>query len=83
MPPQLEKNYVGPTSWQIEARARDGAFPRVRREGGRLPRGSHAARGPGAAGGGAGRGTLRSSLRSPAEVDGTQGFLPQPEKDLE
>ena len=28
-----------------------------------------------------GRGTLRSSLRSPAEVDGTQGFLPQPEKD--
>ena len=29
------------------------------------------------------RGTLGSSLRSPAEVDGTQGFLPQPEKDLE
>ena len=29
------------------------------------------------------RGTLRSSLRSPAKVEGTKGFLPQPEKDLE
>ena len=29
------------------------------------------------------RGTLRSSLRSPVQVEGTQGFLPQPEKDLE
>ena len=27
--------------------------------------------------------TLRSSLRSPAQVEGTQGFLTQPEKDLE
>ena len=26
---------------------------------------------------------MRSSLRSPAQVEGTQGFLPQPEKDLE
>ena len=29
------------------------------------------------------RGTLRSSLRSPAQVEGTQGYLPHPEKDLE
>ena len=29
------------------------------------------------------RGTLRSYLRSQAQVEGTQGFLPQPEKDLE
>ena len=29
------------------------------------------------------RGTLRSSLRSLAQVEGTQGFLTQPEKDLE
>ena len=27
--------------------------------------------------------TMRSPLRSPAQVEGTQGFLPQPEKDLE
>src|SRR5574341_1830485 len=26
---------------------------------------------------------MRSPLRSPAQVEGTQGFLPQPEKDLE
>ena len=26
---------------------------------------------------------LGSSLRSPVEVEGTHGFLPQPEKDLE
>ena len=26
---------------------------------------------------------LRSPLRSPAQVEGSQGFLPQPEKDLE
>lgn len=38
-------------------------FPRVRREGGRLPRGSHAARGPGAAGGGAGE-SRRLSTRA-------------------
>src|SRR5574342_410300 len=25
---------------------------------------------------------MRSPLRSPAQVEGTQGFLPQPEKDL-
>src|SRR5574340_100182 len=29
------------------------------------------------------RATMRSPLRSPAQVEGTQGFLPQPEKDLE
>ena len=29
------------------------------------------------------RGTLGSSLRSPAEVEGNEGFPPQPEKDLE
>ena len=29
------------------------------------------------------KGILRSSLRSSAEVEGTQGILPQPEKDLE
>src|SRR5574337_994176 len=29
------------------------------------------------------RATRRSPLRSPAQVEGTQGFLPQPEKDLE
>ena len=29
------------------------------------------------------RGTLRSSLRSSAKVEATQGFLPQPEKELE
>ena len=29
------------------------------------------------------RGTAGSSLRSPAEVEGNEGFLPQPEKDLE
>ena len=29
------------------------------------------------------RGTLRSSLRSLAQVEGTQGFLLRPEKDLE
>ena len=28
-------------------------------------------------------GTLRSSLRSQAQVEGTQGFLPHPKKDLE
>ena len=28
-------------------------------------------------------GTLGSSLRSPAEVEGNEGFPPQPEKDLE
>ena len=28
------------------------------------------------------RGTLSNSLRSPAQVEGTQGILPQPEKDL-
>ena len=27
--------------------------------------------------------TMRSPLRSPAQVEGSQGFLPQPEKDLE
>src|SRR5574337_212487 len=26
---------------------------------------------------------MRSPLRSPAQVEGSQGFLPQPEKDLE
>ena len=26
---------------------------------------------------------MRSPLRSPAQIEGTQGFLPQPEKDLE
>ena len=26
---------------------------------------------------------MRSSLRSPAQVEGTEGFLPPPEKDLE
>ena len=29
------------------------------------------------------RATMRSPLRSPAQVEGTQGFLPQPGKDLE
>ena len=29
------------------------------------------------------RGTVGSSLRSPAEVEGNEGFPPQPEKDLE
>ena len=29
------------------------------------------------------RATVRSPLRSPAQVEGTQGFLPQPGKDLE
>ena len=29
------------------------------------------------------RGTLGSSLRSPAEVEGNEGFPPPPEKDLE
>ena len=29
------------------------------------------------------RATMRSLLRSPAQVEGTQGFLPQPGKDLE
>ena len=29
------------------------------------------------------RATMRSPLRSAAQVEGTQGFLPQPEKDLE
>src|SRR5574337_816037 len=29
------------------------------------------------------RATMRSPLRSPAQVEGTQGFLRQPEKDLE
>ena len=29
------------------------------------------------------RATMRSPLRSPAQVEGTQGVLPQPEKDLE
>ena len=29
------------------------------------------------------RATMRSPLRSPAQVQGTQGFLPQPGKDLE
>ena len=29
------------------------------------------------------RGTMGSSLRSPAEVEGNEGFLPPPEKDLE
>ena len=29
------------------------------------------------------RGTLRSSLKSQAQVEGNLGFLPQPEKDLE
>src|SRR5574337_245075 len=29
------------------------------------------------------RATMRSPLRSPAQVEGTQGFLPQPENDLE
>src|SRR5574337_530239 len=29
------------------------------------------------------RATMRSPLRSPAQVEQTQGFLPQPEKDLE
>src|SRR5574341_416085 len=29
------------------------------------------------------RATMRSPLRSPAHVEGTQGFLPQPGKDLE
>ena len=29
------------------------------------------------------RGTLGSSLRSPAEVEGNEGFPPQPEKDLQ
>src|SRR5574340_160248 len=29
------------------------------------------------------RATMRSPLRSPAQVEGTQAFLPQPEKDLE
>ena len=29
------------------------------------------------------RGTLGSSLRSPAEAEGNEGFPPQPEKDLE
>ena len=29
------------------------------------------------------RATMRNPLRSPAQVEGTQGFLPQPEKDLE
>ena len=28
------------------------------------------------------RGTMSNSLRSPAQVEGTQGILPQPEKDL-
>ena len=28
------------------------------------------------------RATMRSPLRSPAQVEGSQGFLPQPEKDL-
>ena len=27
--------------------------------------------------------TMTSPLRSPAQVEGTQGFLPQPKKDLE
>src|SRR5574337_1034807 len=29
------------------------------------------------------RTSMRSPLRSPAQVEGSQGFLPQPEKDLE
>ena len=29
------------------------------------------------------RGTVGRSLRSPAEVEGNEGFPPQPEKDLE
>src|SRR5574341_2672319 len=29
------------------------------------------------------RATMRSPLRSPAQVEGTQGFLPPPGKDLE
>src|SRR5574337_1214879 len=29
------------------------------------------------------RATMRSPLRSPAQVEGTQGFLPQPGKDFE
>ena len=29
------------------------------------------------------RGTMRSSLRSPAQVEGTEGFLPPHEKDVE